>query len=99
MPRRKRRLASRIREYIRGLLAFLFSNIGVIVLVVAYTIAEKHSANRLLVLRDQCNVQSYFELKQNTVIALLLLMVAKQFSQSPLNFMMDTALLNNTTID
>ncbi|XP_050677308.1 potassium channel subfamily K member 1 isoform X2 [Leptidea sinapis] len=39
MPRRKRRLASRIREYIRGLLAFLFSNIGVIVLVVAYTIA------------------------------------------------------------
>ncbi|KAJ0172866.1 hypothetical protein K1T71_011042 [Dendrolimus kikuchii] len=39
MPRRKRRLASRIRAYIRGLLAFLFSNVGVIVLVVAYTIA------------------------------------------------------------
>ncbi|XP_035448270.1 potassium channel subfamily K member 15 [Spodoptera frugiperda] len=39
MPRRKRRLASRIRDYVRGLLAFLFSNVGVIVLVVAYTIA------------------------------------------------------------
>ncbi|XP_004922764.2 potassium channel subfamily K member 3 isoform X3 [Bombyx mori] len=39
MPRRKRRLASRIRAYIRGLLSFLFSNVGVIVLVVAYTIA------------------------------------------------------------
>lgn len=39
MPRRKRRLASRIRAYLRALLAFLFSNVGVIVLVVAYTIA------------------------------------------------------------
>ncbi|CAB3256736.1 unnamed protein product [Arctia plantaginis] len=39
MPRRKRRLASRIRDYVRGLLAFLFSNVGVIVLVLAYTIA------------------------------------------------------------
>ncbi|KAG6448429.1 hypothetical protein O3G_MSEX005475 [Manduca sexta] len=39
MPRRKRRLASRARAYLRALLAFLFSNVGVIVLVVAYTIA------------------------------------------------------------
>ncbi|XP_034827491.1 potassium channel subfamily K member 18 [Maniola hyperantus] len=39
MPRRKRRLASRIRNYVRSLLAFLFSNVGIIVLVVAYTIA------------------------------------------------------------
>nr|XP_049699115.1 potassium channel subfamily K member 15 isoform X1 [Helicoverpa armigera] len=39
MPRRRRRLASRIRHYVRGLLAFLFSNVGVVVLVVAYTIA------------------------------------------------------------
>ncbi|KAJ8713179.1 hypothetical protein PYW08_008483 [Mythimna loreyi] len=39
MPRRRRRLASRLRDYVRGLLAFLFSNVGVIVLVVAYTIA------------------------------------------------------------
>ncbi|XP_023952117.1 potassium channel subfamily K member 15-like [Bicyclus anynana] len=39
MPRRKRRLASRIRNYVRSLLAFLFSNVGVVVLVVAYTIA------------------------------------------------------------
>ncbi|CAH2051553.1 unnamed protein product, partial [Iphiclides podalirius] len=39
MPRRRRRLASRLRNYLRGLLAFLFSNVGVIVLVVAYTVA------------------------------------------------------------
>ncbi|XP_068623772.1 potassium channel subfamily K member 18 [Battus philenor] len=39
MPRRKRRFASRLRNYLRGLLAFLFSNVGVIVLVVAYTVA------------------------------------------------------------
>ncbi|CAH0714060.1 unnamed protein product, partial [Brenthis ino] len=39
MPRRRRRLGSRVRNYLRGLLAFLFSNVGVIVLVVAYTIA------------------------------------------------------------
>ncbi|XP_032527599.2 potassium channel subfamily K member 15 [Danaus plexippus] len=39
MPRRKRRLASRVRHYLRALLAFLFSNVGVVVLVVAYTIA------------------------------------------------------------
>ncbi|KAL0818025.1 hypothetical protein ABMA28_008566 [Loxostege sticticalis] len=39
MPRRRRRLASRARDYVRGLLAFLFSNVGVIVLVVGYTIA------------------------------------------------------------
>ncbi|XP_075984066.1 potassium two pore domain channel sandman isoform X2 [Anticarsia gemmatalis] len=39
MARRKRRLASRVRDYVRGLLAFLFSNVGVVVLVLAYTIA------------------------------------------------------------
>ncbi|CAK1590633.1 unnamed protein product [Parnassius mnemosyne] len=39
MPRRKRRFASRVRNYLRGFLAFLFSNVGVIVLVVAYTVA------------------------------------------------------------
>ncbi|KPJ13321.1 Potassium channel subfamily K member 18 [Papilio machaon] len=39
MPRRRRRLASRIRNYVRSLLAFLFSNIGLIVLVVGYTVA------------------------------------------------------------
>ncbi|XP_050353012.1 TWiK family of potassium channels protein 18 isoform X1 [Nymphalis io] len=39
MPRRRRRLGSRVRNYVRGLLAFLFSNVGVVVLVVAYTIA------------------------------------------------------------
>ncbi|XP_059046912.1 potassium channel subfamily K member 15-like [Achroia grisella] len=39
MPRRRRPLASRIRGYIRQLLAFLFSNVGIVVLVVAYTIA------------------------------------------------------------
>ncbi|XP_073948716.1 potassium two pore domain channel sandman isoform X2 [Choristoneura fumiferana] len=39
MPRRKRRFASRVRDFLRNLLAFLFSNVGVVVLVVAYTIA------------------------------------------------------------
>ncbi|CAK1541423.1 unnamed protein product [Leptosia nina] len=39
MPRRRRRLGSRVRSYVRALLAFLFSNVGVVVLVVAYTIA------------------------------------------------------------
>ncbi|KAL4719445.1 hypothetical protein ACJJTC_019314 [Scirpophaga incertulas] len=39
MPRRKRRLAARVRGCCRQLLAFLFTNVGVIVLVVAYTIA------------------------------------------------------------
>ncbi|RVE47348.1 hypothetical protein evm_008029 [Chilo suppressalis] len=39
MPRRKRRLAARARDCARQLLAFLFSNVGVIVLVVVYTIA------------------------------------------------------------
>ncbi|XP_063388540.1 potassium channel subfamily K member 18 [Cydia fagiglandana] len=39
MPRRRRRLASRLRDYLRNFLAFLFSNVGVVVLVVAYTVA------------------------------------------------------------
>ncbi|CAF4886270.1 unnamed protein product [Pieris macdunnoughi] len=39
MARRRRRLASRVRGYVRGFLAFLFSNVGVVVLVIAYTIA------------------------------------------------------------
>ncbi|CAG9791693.1 unnamed protein product [Diatraea saccharalis] len=39
MPRRKRRLAARVRDCARQMLAFLFSNVGVIVLVVLYTIA------------------------------------------------------------
>ncbi|XP_053616914.1 potassium channel subfamily K member 18-like isoform X2 [Plodia interpunctella] len=39
MSRRRRPLASRARGFVRQLLAFLFSNVGVIVLVVGYTIA------------------------------------------------------------
>ncbi|XP_045503621.1 potassium channel subfamily K member 15 [Colias croceus] len=39
MARRKRRFGSRLRDYVRGFLAFLFSNVGIVVLVVAYTIA------------------------------------------------------------
>ncbi|XP_072934704.1 potassium channel subfamily K member 15 [Epargyreus clarus] len=39
MARRKRRLASRVRGCVRSFLAFLFSNVGVVVLLVAYTIA------------------------------------------------------------
>ncbi|XP_049878935.1 potassium channel subfamily K member 15-like isoform X1 [Pectinophora gossypiella] len=39
MPRRKRRVASRLRACLRQLGAFLFSNVGVVVLVVGYTIA------------------------------------------------------------
>lgn len=42
--RKRRRLASRVRAAVRGLLAFLFSNVGIIVLVVAYTIAGKYVA-------------------------------------------------------
>ncbi|XP_041971878.1 potassium channel subfamily K member 15 [Aricia agestis] len=38
MARRRRRFASRVRNFLRGFLAFLFSNVGVILLVVAYTI-------------------------------------------------------------
>ncbi|XP_013196116.1 potassium channel subfamily K member 18 [Amyelois transitella] len=39
MSRRRRPLASRVRGLVRQLLAFLFSNVGITVLVVGYTIA------------------------------------------------------------
>lgn len=78
MARRERRLASRVSDYLRALLAFLFSNVGVIVLVLAYTIAgavmfqaiegatERERAQNMSMARDR----TVLHLWENVTLAL-----------------------------